>query len=68
MASKEAFEMAQVTDDYLLANEVGCIFGNDSSSTPVIEAAAIYERETRLYTVGFGLYFSVNELYRDHEP
>ena len=27
MASLQAFEQAQINDDYLLQNEVGCIFG-----------------------------------------
>jgi len=57
MASKEAFEMAQVTDDYLLANEVGCIFGNDSSSTPVIEAAAIMNEKHDSTLLGSGYIF-----------
>jgi len=50
MASLEAFRMAQMDDDYLLGNEVGCIFGNDSSAKPVIEAAKIMEekRDTEL--------------------
>ena len=45
MASLEAFRMAQIDDPYLLANEVGCIFGNDSSAKPVIEAAKIMEEK-----------------------
>ena len=45
MASLEAFRMAQIDDSYLLANEVGCIFGNDSSAKPVIEAAKIMEEK-----------------------
>lgn len=45
MASKQAFEMAGIDEDYLSANEVGCIFGNDSSAKPVIEAAKIMEEK-----------------------
>lgn len=45
MASREAFQMAQVSEDYLMGNEVGCIFGNDSSAKPVIEAARIMEEK-----------------------
>lgn len=41
MASKQAFDMAGVDDSYLLENEVGCLFGNDSSAKPVIEAEMI---------------------------
>lgn len=45
MASKQAFEMAAIDDDYLDNNEVGCIFGNDSSAKPVIEAAHIMDEK-----------------------
>ena len=36
MASAQAFRGAGIDDDYLLTNEVGVIFGNDSSAEPVI--------------------------------
>lgn len=45
MAGKQAFEMAGIDDAYLNANEVGCIFGNDSSAKPVIEAHKIMEEK-----------------------
>lgn len=45
MASKQAFEMANIDDGYLENNEVGCIFGNDSSAKPVIEAAKIMDEK-----------------------
>ncbi len=45
MASKQAFEMAAIDDEYLTNNEVGCIFGNDSSAKPVIEAAHIMDEK-----------------------
>jgi len=45
MAGLEAFRMAQIDDAYLLGNEVGCIFGNDSSAKPVIETAMIMEEK-----------------------
>ena len=50
MASKQAFEMANIADAYLVENEVGCIFGNDSSAKPVIEASKIMDekRDTEL--------------------
>ena len=38
MASRQAFEQAGIDNQYLLDNEVGCIFGNDSSAKPVIES------------------------------
>ena len=45
MASLEAFRMSGIDQDYLDANEVGCIFGNDSSAKPVIEAAKIMDEK-----------------------
>ena len=55
MASRLAFEMAEISDEYLLQNEVGCIFGNDSSAKPVIESAKIMEekRDTELLGQNF---------------
>ncbi len=37
MASREAFEQARVDDQYLLNNEVGILFGNDTTTMPTIE-------------------------------
>lgn len=45
MASTQAFQMAGIDDGYLDEHEVGCIFGNDSSAKPVIEAAKIMEEK-----------------------
>lgn len=45
MASTQAFDMAGISDEYLRDNEVGCIFGNDSSARPVIEAHKIMEEK-----------------------
>lgn len=45
MASTQAFDMAGISDEYLCGNEVGCIFGNDSSARPVIEAHRIMEEK-----------------------
>lgn len=45
MASTQAFNQAGIDDAYLLENEVGCIFGNDSSAKPVIEAAKIMDEK-----------------------
>lgn len=57
MASKEAFENAGIDDSYLLANEVGVIFGNDSSAKPVIEAAKIMDEKHDSALLGSGLIF-----------
>lgn len=57
MASKDAFAMASVDDDYLLQHEVGVIFGNDSSSRAVVECAEIMEKEKDTAMIGSGLIF-----------
>lgn len=45
MASSQAFKMAGIGEEYLQQNEVGCIFGNDSSAKPVIEASRIMDEK-----------------------
>jgi 3-oxoacyl-[acyl-carrier-protein] synthase-1 len=45
MASLQAMKMAGVDQDYLDNNEVGCIFGNDSSAKPVIDASRIMDEK-----------------------
>lgn len=45
MASLQAMKMANVDQDYLDNNEVGCIFGNDSSAKPVIDASRIMDEK-----------------------
>lgn len=57
MAAKEAFEEANVSDEYLRENEVGIIFGNDSSAKPVIEAANIMAEKHDSALLGSGLIF-----------
>ena len=57
MASKEAFAMAGVDDDYLLKNEVGVNFVNDSSDKPVKEAAKIKDEKHDSALLGSGLIF-----------
>ncbi len=57
MSSRQAFEQAGITDDYLKENEVGCIFGNDSSAKPVIEAAKIMEEKKDSAMIGYGYIF-----------
>jgi len=45
MAASQAFAMSGIDQDYIDSNEVGCIFGNDSSAKPVIEAAKIMDEK-----------------------
>ena len=45
MAASQAFAMSCIDQDYIDSNEVGCIFGNDSSAKPVIEAAKIMDEK-----------------------
>lgn len=57
MAAKEAFDQAKVSDEYLKENEVGIIFGNDSSAKPVIEAANIMAEKHDSALLGSALIF-----------
>ena len=57
MSSLQAFAQAGVTDDYLRENEVGCIFGNDFSAQPVIEASKIMDEKHDSAMLGYGLIF-----------
>ena len=57
MASRQAFAQAGVDDQYLRENEVGCIFGNDSSAKPVIESSKIMDEKHDSAMLGYGLIF-----------
>ena len=57
MASKQAFDSAGISDQYLRENEVGCIFGNDSSAKPVIEASKIMDEKHDTAMLGYGIIF-----------
>ena len=57
MASRQAFAEAQITDEYLRENEVGCIFGNDSTAKPVIESAKIMDEKHDSAMLGYGMIF-----------
>lgn len=57
MASRQAFAMAQIDNEYLQENEVGCIFGNDSSAKPVVESAKIMDEKHDTEMLGYGLVF-----------
>ncbi len=57
MSSLQAFAHANVSDEYLREHEVGCIFGNDSSAQPVIEASKIMDKKHDSAMLGYGLIF-----------
>ena len=57
MAARECFEQAGVNEEFLMNNEVGVIFGNDSSAKPVIEAANIMAEKHDSELLGSGLIF-----------
>ena len=57
MASREAFAQAGIVEEYLLANEVGVIFGNDSSAKPVIETDRQLVQRPDTALLGSGLIF-----------
>lgn len=57
MATRQAFEQAQITEEYLLNNEIGCIFGNDSSAKAVIDGYSIMEDRHDSELIGSGSIF-----------
>ena len=57
MAAKEAFEQARIDEEFLQNNEVGVIFGNDSSAKPVIDAAHIMDEKHDTQLLGSGYIF-----------
>ena len=57
MASKEAFEMAGIGEDYLQEHEVGVIFGNDSSAKAVVESDEIMKATHDSELIGSGNIF-----------
>lgn len=57
MAAKQAFENAEMNELYLQKNEVGCIFGNDSSAKAVIEGYSIMEEQHDTELIGSGAVF-----------
>lgn len=57
MATKEAFEMAGIDADYTDRQEIGVIYGNDSTAKPVIEASKIMEEKHDSALLGSGYIF-----------
>ena len=57
MAAREAVEQAGIYDGFLKENEVGVIFGNDSTAESVIEAARIMDEKHDTQMLGSGYIF-----------
>lgn len=59
MSTTEALRNAGLDQDYIDQNEIGIIFGNDSSAQPVIEAIDIIRDKKDTMMVGSGSVFQV---------
>ena len=57
MATLEAFRQARIEEKFLLENEVGILYGNDSSAAPVIQAIDIIREKKNTALVGSGSIF-----------
>lgn len=59
MATTEALQQAGLDQDYIDKNELGIIYGNDTSAQPVIEAIDIIREKKDTMMVGSGSVFQV---------
>lgn len=57
IATMEALEMANIDEDFRLKNEIGILYGNDSSAIPVINAIDIVREKKDTRLVGSGSIF-----------
>lgn len=57
MASREAFEQTGIDEQYLLENEVGVLFGNDSTAMPTVEMHEMMLAKHDTALLGSGLIF-----------
>ena len=57
MAAREAFNQAGITDEYLQNNEVGILFGNDSTAKPTVEMHELMCEKHDTQLLGSGLIF-----------
>lgn len=57
MAAREAFEQAAIDEQYLLDNEVGVLFGNDSTALPTVEMHELMLDKHDTALLGSGLIF-----------
>jgi 3-oxoacyl-[acyl-carrier-protein] synthase I len=57
MATIDALKQSRIDEDYLNKNIIGILFGNDSSATPVVEAADIIREKKDTTLIGSGNIF-----------
>ncbi|HTS43764.1 MAG TPA: beta-ketoacyl-[acyl-carrier-protein] synthase family protein [Puia sp.] len=57
IATVQALEQAGIDPDYISRNEIGILYGNDSSAKPVIEAIDIMRQKKDTMLVGSGSVF-----------
>ena len=57
LATIEALKNSRIDEDFLLKNEVGILYGNDSSTIPVIEAADLVREKRDTMLIGSGSIF-----------
>ena len=57
MATREAFLQAGIDEAFLLKNDVGILYGNDSSAEPVIQAIDTIRKKKNTMLVGSGSVF-----------
>lgn len=57
LATLEAMKSAGVDEDFIAKNEVGIIYGNDSSTTPIIDAVDLVREKKDTTLVGSGAIF-----------
>lgn len=57
VATLEAFKNAGIDEEFLKNNEVGILYGNDSSAQPVVQAADIIREKKNTMLVGSGSVF-----------
>ena len=57
IATAEALTNAKIDEDFLNSQEIGILYGNDSSSTSVVEAADILREKKNTTMIGSGSIF-----------
>ena len=57
LATREALKNAHIDEDFLANNDVGILYGNDSSAIPVIEAADLMREKKDTMLIGSGSIF-----------